>query len=225
MTRLEKRLLLLAIVALVAQPRPAHAQVLVAPRASTLGVFGVEIVGIATNRIEARAGLGVWTLEAETEFDGIPVRISFPDLSLNIGVDYYLNESFRFGGGLLLRTSYPTLRGTYEGVINVGGTPITATEAGTITGVVTSNKRAGYAVIGFGRPTGNGLGLSLDVGAAFLGNPSVSLMSEDGTFPEDEMAVLLAAEEQDFEDDMKTYFRIWPILSISLRIPLQRLLN
>jgi hypothetical protein len=50
-------------------------------------------------------------------------------------------------------------------------------------------------------------------------------MSRDGTYPEDEMAVLLAAEEQDFEDDMKTYFRIWPILSISLRIPFQRLID
>jgi len=225
MTRLDRSLLLLALVALAPTALPVHGQFLVAPRVGTMGIVGVEVVGVATDRIEVRGGIGVWTLEAETEFDEIPMQVSFPDLSLNFGVDYYLNESFRVGGGLLLRNSYPTLRGTYDGVINVGGTPITATEAGTITGVVTSNKQAGYAVIGFGRPTGNGLGLSLDVGAAFLGDPSVSLMSEGGTFPEDEMAVLLAAEEQDFEDDMKTYFRIWPILSISLRIPFQRLID
>lgn len=209
--------ILATLFALAALPMPADAQIMAGPRVGTMGVVGGEVVVAATTRFEVRGGVGIWTLTATTEFDDIPMDVHFPDLSVNVGVDYYLNDTFRIGGGVLFRSSYPTLSGAYDGVINVGGTPLTATEAGDIRGVVTSNKQAAYAVIGLGRPTGRGVGLSLDVGAAYLGNPSVSLTSENGTFPEDELESLLAAEAENFEDDMKTYFRIWPILSISLR--------
>jgi hypothetical protein len=199
--------------------RPAFGQVAVAPRVGTLGIAGGEVMLGFAERFELRAGVGMWFIEATTEFDEVPIRVGFPDLSVNVGIDYYLNETFRFGGGLLLRRDYPTLKGDYEvdDVINIGGLPLTATEVGALTGVVTSNKQAAYVLIGFGRPTGSGLGLSLDVGAAFLGDPSVSLSAQGGTYPEDDLAGLLAAEEVHFEDDMKTYFRIWPILGVALR--------
>jgi hypothetical protein len=198
---------------------PAFGQLAVAPRVGTLGIAGGEVMLGVTERFELRAGVGMWFIEATTEFDEVPIKVGFPDLSVNVGIDYYLNETFRFGGGLLMRREYPVLKGDYKAddVINIGGLPLTATEVGALTGVVTSNKQAAYVLVGFGRPAGSGLGLSMDVGAAFLGDPTVSLSAQGGTYPQDDMDGLLAAEEVHFEDDMKTYFRVWPILGVAVR--------
>jgi hypothetical protein len=214
---MKKTLVLVTI--LLSVSAPASGQLAAAPRVGTLGIAGGEVMFGVAERFELRAGVGMWFIEATTEFDEVPIRVGFPDLSVNVGIDYYLNETFRFGGGLLLRREYPTLKGDYDAddVINIGGLPLTATEVGALTGVVSSNKQAAYVLVGFGRPTGSGLGLSMDVGAAFLGDPSVSLSAQGGTYPEDDLAGLLAAEEVHFEDDMKTYLRIWPILGVAVR--------
>ena len=82
-----------------------------------------------------------------------------------------------------------------------------------------SEDRAAYVLIGFGKHTSSGIGLSLDVGAAFLGNPSVTLAAEGGTFPDQaELDARLELEAQAFEEDMKAYLKIWPILSLGIRI-------
>ena len=202
---------------LVAVPTSSAGQIVVVFRTGTLGVFGMEgVVGVA-DRIEVRGGFGIWTLEAETDVDDVPVTVSFPDLTLNLGMDYYLNDSFRVGGGYLHRNDYPQLIGSFTDVVDIGGTPLTPTEVGTLRGTVTSNKNAAYAMIGFGRPTGSGWGLSVDFGAVYLGSPEVTLWAEGGTYPQDELDELLALETVDFQNDMKTYFRIWPILNLSFR--------
>ena len=92
---------------------------------------------------------------------------------------------------------------------------------GPVTGSGTSKERAPYVLIGFGRHTDRGFGLSLDIGAAFTGDPGVTLDATGGTYPDqDELDARLDAEARNFENDMKTYLRIWPILSLGLRLGL-----
>jgi hypothetical protein len=87
-----------------------------------------------------------------------------------------------------------------------------------LTGVISTNRRAAYALIGLGRHTTSGFGVSLDVGAAFLGNdPSVTLAATGGSYAQEALADLLVAEARSFENDMKTYLMIWPLLSVGLR--------
>lgn len=213
------RLLLAAVCAAVAcTPSLASAQLGIAARAGTLGIGG-EVALDLSDRLVVRGGLGVTTLDVSTTFDGVRVDLELPDSWYNVGLDLYLSRAFRIGGGLLIRPDDPTLTGAFEEPIDIGGRPFTPEEIGTLTGVLSSDDRAPYVLVGFGRHTASGIGLSLDVGAAFTGDPSVSLSAEGGTFSDEaELDARLEQESRNFEDDMKTYLRIWPILSLGVRL-------
>lgn len=196
----------------------ASAQVGVAGRIGTLGI-GAEAAISLSDRIVIRGGLGLSQLEANTTFDGVSVVLTLPESWYNVGIDLYLNGAFRIGGGILFKPDDPTITGAFEDEVEIGGRTFTSAEIGTLTGQVLSEDRAAYVLIGFGKHTSSGIGLSLDVGAAFLGNPSVTLAAEGGTFPDQaELDARLELEAQAFEEDMKAYLKIWPILSLGIRI-------
>jgi hypothetical protein len=196
----------------------ASAQVGVAGRVGTLGI-GAEAAISLSDRIVIRGGLGLSQLEANTTFDGVSVVLTLPESWYNVGIDLYLNGSFRIGGGILFKPDDPTITGAFEDEVEIGGRTFTSAEIGILTGQVLSEDRAPYVLIGFGKHTSSGIGLSLDVGAAFLGNPSVTLAAEGGTFPDQaELDARLELEAQAFEEDMKAYLKIWPILSLGIRI-------
>jgi hypothetical protein len=196
----------------------ASAQVGVAGRVGTLGI-GAEAAISLSDRIVIRGGLGLSQLEANTTFDGVSVVLTLPESWYNVGIDLYLNGSFRIGGGILFKPDDPTITGAFEDEVEIGGRTFTSAEIGILTGQVLSEDRAPYVLIGFGKHTSSGIGLSLDVGAAFLRNPSVTLAAEGGTFPDQaELDARLELEAQAFEEDMKAYLKIWPILSLGIRI-------
>lgn len=196
----------------------ASAQVGVAGRIGTLGI-GAEAAISLSDRIVIRGGLGLSRLEANTTFDGVSVVLTLPESWYNVGIDLYLNGAFRIGGGILFKLDDPTITGAFEDEVEIGGRTFTSAEIGILTGQVLSEDRAAYVLIGFGKHTSSGIGLSLDVGAAFLGNPSVTLAAEGGTFPDQaELDARLELEAQAFEEDMKAYLKIWPILSLGIRI-------
>jgi hypothetical protein len=189
-----------------------------AARAGTLGI-GVEGAVGLSDRLVVRGGIGLWSPEASTTFDQIDVDLSLPDSWYNVGLDVYMNGSIRIGGGLLFKSDNPTIRGTFNSPVDIGGLTFTPAEIGTLTGSIASKDTAPYVLIGFGKHTASGIGLSLDIGAAYLGDPQVSLASEGGTFPDQtELNSRLAQEALDFEDDMKAYLKIWPILNLGVRI-------
>ena len=144
--------------------------------------------------------------------------MDFPDWWFDVGVDFYLNEEFRLGGGLVIQPSDARLFGQGSGTVDIGGEPLTREELGDLSGVIEMDDVAAFALVGFGRHTSVGLGLFVDAGAAVSRSPSVRLAARGGTMPAAQLDPLLDAEARDFEDDMKTYFRIWPILSIGLRL-------
>lgn len=198
-------------------PASASAQFGVAGRFGTLGIGAEGAIGLS-ERFVLRGGGGISRLEANTSFDGISVTLELPEDWYNVGVDFYLNSSFRLGGGILFKPDDTNIRGVLDEPVDLGGQTLTPAEIGTLTGQVVSGDQAAYALIGFGRHVASGVGLSLDVGAAYLRNPAVLLDAEGGTYPADELDVLLAQEVADFENEMKTYLKVWPILSLGLRI-------
>lgn len=214
---LNRATILAVTCAVVLAPGNAASQVGIAARGGTLGVGGELAVGLS-DRVVARGGFGVFRFTASTAFQGISVDVDLPETSYNGGLDFYLNNAFRIGGGILVRPDDVLLRGTSDGPVEIGGTTLTPAELGTLTGRFASRERAGYALIGFGKHVAPGFGLSLDVGAAFTGEPTVTLEAEGGSYPADQLATLLAAESMDFERDMKSYLKIWPILSLGLRV-------
>ena len=208
-----------AILVLLSGPGSASAQLGVAGRVGTLGI-GAEGAVSLSERIVLRGGVGLWKLEANTSFDGIDVELELPANWFNVGIDLYLNDALRIGGGVLFKPDDPTFRGAFSEAVDIGGQTLTPAEIGTLTGRIASNDRAGYALIGFGKHTSSGVGLTLDIGAAFLGDPGVVLDAQGGSLPPGQLDPLLAQEALDFEADMKTYLKIWPILSLGIRLGL-----
>ena len=213
-----KHRLILAVAAFLAVPSVAESQLGLAARAGTLGVGGEAAIGVS-ERLVLRGGLGFSTLNPSTTFDDVEVDLTLPERWYNVGLDVYLNGATRIGAGVLLRSDDPSIIGRLGAPTDIGGQTFTPDEIGTLSGTIRSNQRAAYALIGFGKHTDSGFGLSLDLGAAYMGDPEVTLESEGGTYPNpSELEARLAQEAQNFEDDMKTYLRFWPILNVAVRV-------
>ena len=199
-------------------PAPASAQLGVAARAGTLGIGGEAALALS-DRLVLRGGLGLVPFDVSTTFDGIDMELEFPESWYNVGLDIYLNGAMRVGGGFLFRPDDPRLTATPVEPVDVGGRTFTPEEIGSLVGVLGGQERAPYLLIGFGKHTSSGFGLTLDVGAAFTGDPEVTLDAEGGTFSDSaELDARLEQEAQDFEDDMKGYLRFWPIVSLGVRL-------
>ena len=201
-------------------PAPALGQgVGVGARVGTLGLGGEAAVGV-TERIVVRGGLGFTPFEPDATFDEIDVTLTLPTW-YNAGVDLYLNGAMRIGGGMLFKADDPELLGEFNQPQDIGGTTYTPQELGTLTGVIDSSDSVPYVLLGFGKHTAPGFGLFLDLGVAFLGEPDVRLDASGGTVSDDPSTQsALDQEAEDFEADMRTYLRFWPILSMGLRIGL-----
>lgn len=215
---MRKHVLALVVAVCGLPPAAATAQGLgVGARGGTLGLGGELAIGL-TDRFVVRGGIGLSPFEPNATFDEIDVALSIPTW-YNAGVDLYVNGAMRIGGGILMKRDEPELKGELSAPQDIGGTVFAPQELGTLTGVIDSSDRALYLLIGFGRHTAPGTGLFLDLGVAFLGDPDVTLAASGGTLSGDPATqTALDQEAQRFEDDMRTYLRFWPILSLGLRI-------
>jgi hypothetical protein len=209
----------LVAAALVAGPAVASAQGFgAAARAGTLGIGAEVAIGLGESAA-IRGGLGLVPFELNATIDETAVTLELPDTWYNVGLDLYLNGSFRLGGGFLFKPDDPSLTGDFTTPQEIGDRTFTPEELGTLTGVVDSKDSAPYVLIGFGKHTASGIGLSLDVGLAFLGDPDVTLDAQGGAFSDQaQLQEALDQEARNYEDDMRTYLRYWPILNLGLRI-------
>jgi hypothetical protein len=218
---MKKCVKVLAIAAFAAIPGSAAAQGLgVGVRVGTLGVGGEAAVDL-TERLVLRGGVGLSPLEPSATFDDLEVTLTLPTW-FNVGLDVYLNGAVRLGAGILFKSDDPELTGEFDAPQDVGGTSFTPQELGTLTGAIDSPDRVPYVLVGFGKHTALGVGLFLDLGVAFLGDPDVRLGASGGSLSDQQEPLRSALEQEaaDFESDMRTYLRFWPILSLGLRVGL-----
>jgi hypothetical protein len=213
-----KRALALLFVATSTAPVSGDAQGLAfAGRAGTLGLGGEAAIAL-TEPVVLRGGIGFTPFEPTMTFGGLDVALDLPTV-YNVGIDFYLNGAFRIGGGMLFRAGDPEVRGEFTESQEIGGTTFTPQEIGTLHGVLDAKDRATYVLIGFGRHTAAGIGLFLDLGVAFVGDPSVRLSASGGTLSDDPATIsALEQEAMEFEEDMQGYLKLWPILSIGIRL-------
>ena len=190
-------------------------------RVGTLGLGGELAIGL-TESLAVRGGIGLSPLEPGVTFHDVDVSLKLPTV-FNVGLDLYLNSAVRVGGGIMFRSGHPEVKGTFAAAQDIGGTTFTPQEIGTLTGVIESSGSAPYVLIGFGRHTAEGVGLFLDVGVAFMGDPAVRLGARDGELSSDVGPLMSALQQEaaDFEADMRGYLRFWPILSLGIRVGAQ----
>lgn len=213
---MKKTILVLAAAGLGVLPCAAAGQGFgVAARVGTLGA-GVEAALSVSNSVVLRGGYSRMPLDVDATIDDVDVTISLPETFYNIGVDLYVTGALRIGGGLLFKPDDFLMTSEFTENQELGGQVFTPQEIGTLTGQLDVGGKAPYVLIGFGKHTSSGIGLALDIGAAFFKQPSVSLDS-NGTAAAGVIQPELDREAQEFEDTIPTYLKIWPILNLAIR--------
>jgi hypothetical protein len=189
----------------------------------TLGIGPEAAVGI-TDRVVFRGGYGFMPFEPSLTVSDLKLKFNLPS-SFHIGLDLYLNNTFRFGGGVLWRTEDPSVEGVFTTSQEIGGTTYSPSQIGTLTGVFDGRDRAPYVLLGFGRHTQPGIGLFLDLGVAFVGEPDITLDATGGSLSPDTDASFRSAlnqEATDMEQDAGSYLKLWPFLSLGVRVGLSQ---
>lgn len=198
---------------LLSQPARADHNLWLGVKAGTLGA-GVEAAWRPLPWLDMRLGANRFDYddrgaEAGISYDG--------ELSLD---NYYGTANFRFplspmrftagaynNGNEFMLTSRdaPTL--------DVGGTIYPGVGVGTLTSVASFDSMAPYVGVGFDFDLFDKVGLSLDLGVLWQGEPEVTLEA-DGILASDPLFLQsLEAERQELESELEDY-KAWPVLAL-----------
>ena len=187
-------------------------------RAGTLG-FGGEVAFGVSAAIVLRGGFGVFPVEYEGEFDGEDYTVTFPSSMWSMGLDYYPGGGpIRIMAGVLGRSGDIELSSDVTESREIGGTVYT--ETGTLKGVLKQSALAPFAGIGFGKHTAGGFSFFLDVGAALAGEADVTLSPEGALASVPDIQQSLEVEANRVEDDTGEWLKVWPVVSVGVKLPL-----
>lgn len=190
-------------------------------KAGTLGV-GLEGALALGGKVNLRVGGGMLPYDPTLTLGDIEFDIDLPDKYFNVGLDLYpTGGGFRLMGGLIYKPDEMQLEASFTKSQDIGGFVYTPAQIGTLAGSVESGSLAPFVGIGFGRHTASGVGIFVDLGASFVGEPELTLTSVGGSLTGAEKTVFngrLETERQQTEDDMGGYLKIYPVLQLGLRI-------
>lgn len=189
-----------------------------AARGGTLGVGGE--VNVDFNKwVGLRGGVGAILIEPSGDVQDVKYTIKPPTL-VNLGLDLYpTGGAFRLSGGLLFKHDV-SLDAQAANSFTFNDVTYTPAQAGTVHGDVVWGSTSPYASFGFAHRH-KGFGLTFDLGAVFMGEPTITLTSTGGTLSNNAVfrQNLLAAQDS-AQHDAGKYLKILPVLSIGLKFGL-----
>lgn len=205
---------------LLAVPQGAQAQSLgIGARAGFQG-FGGEAAIELSRSLVLRGGYGVFPVDFTGDYSGVSYTVTPPSSIGTVGIDIYPGgRGFRLMAGLMNRSGDVELESgdlAEGGPVEIGDGEYD--QAGFITGILKTTSTAPFVGIGFGRHTTPGLGLFLDFGVAFVGDPEVRLdasgpIRDAPGFMED-----LQREEREIEDAGGSFLKYWPVFSVGIKL-------
>lgn len=219
---MSKKTLLALAFAAMAMPTAAFGQIGIAARGGTLGIGGEVAIGLGS-RLQVRGGIGTTKYSYTGTFDNKKWTVDAPSSIWNAGVDLFLAGGFHLSAGMLNRPKFDFAY-NQSGSQTVGNTTYNATVA--IVGEMNNEKEtAPYVGLGFGRTSKKGFGLTLDLGAAQMGEGKLTITQKSCTtnapggcpasFNND-----VETERQKVQNDIGGFLKWHPIISIGLHIGL-----
>ncbi len=182
-------------------------------KAGTLGI-GVEGTWRPLPYLDIRLGANSF----EYDYDGAQAGVNY-DATLNLETVYAtLNfhfpvSPFRISLGAYSNGNEFNLASAETGSYDVGGTTFTAAEIGALSSDTTFSGTAPYLGFGFDFSLAGKVGLNMDFGVLWQGEPSVTmnatgLLANDPTF-----LAAVETERLQLQDDMSS-FKAWPVVSL-----------
>lgn len=205
-----------AAVALTFAGAASAQQTSVGVSAGTTGL-GLELGYDMSDAFGLRANGNWFGFSKDVESDGVTYDGKLKLHSLGILGDLYPFESgFRFTGGAYYNDNHVNLAATPSGNVNIGGTPYTPAQVGSLVGSAEYNKFTPYAGLGYTSNRGNpGLSFVLDAGVMFQGRPEITLagtgpITSSPTFQAD-----IERERQQIAADLK-WTRFYPAVRLGV---------
>jgi hypothetical protein len=213
------KLLAAVIMALVlSAPSGASAQIGIAGRVGTIGLGGDLGIGLSPN-LMVRGGVGIQPINPTATVSDIKFSLNLPSSFMLAGLAFFpAGGGLRLEGGVLYKPDDTTLEGTYTTDQTIGGNTYTPAQIGTLSGRAAAAKSlAPYAMLGFGKIASKGIGLFLDLGAAFTGDQTLTVTSNGQYANNAQFKADLEQERKKWEDDLNKY-KVYPIVNLGLRI-------
>jgi hypothetical protein len=207
---------------LAALPATAAAQLSLTGRVGSTGAVLEAGLRIG-DRLGVRAGtsFGSWSYrqrianvsyEANLAFSG---QTAIADLYLSRGGSFHLSGGVATPPVDFTATGNPSLNHYYV----IGDHSYTEAQVGTLTAAATWSDALPYVGLGWsGGRHGERLAVVFDIGA-IVGTPTMSLAASGGT-PPAALAADLAAERDAMQRDVDRYLKVYPILSLGVRLRL-----
>ena len=184
-------------------------------KAGTLGL-GVEGVWKPLPLIDIRAGANAY----DYEDTGSQAGVNY-DATLNLET-FYATANFKFPvsplrvtAGVFSNGNEVNLTSLNTTSFDIGGTTYTAADVGTLTSTTSFAGTSPYFGIGYDFSLFGKVGMNLDLGVLWQGEPEVSITSDGLLATVNDQAFLnsLEAERQELQDEMKD-FKAWPVVSL-----------
>ena len=188
-----------------------------------LGTLGAELsAGIRGERLGVRAGAGFasWSYRQKAGSVSFENQVKFTSRSA-IADFYPTGGSFHISGGVTTAPVEMAGRGrpSINKMFTINGHIWSETQTGTVIGVAEWPDILPYAGLGWsGSMSGDRLKVTFDVGAAF-GGPDFSLTSTNAAAGS-QLATDLEAEAAKIQNDLDNYAKIFPVVSLGLRVRL-----
>ena len=213
-----------ALAALLVVPLAAHAgeTASIGVNSGTSGFLGFNVGVPIGKNLDGRLQFGTVNIATSVSSNDNTYDGNLKVRSLATFIDFHpMGGAFMLTSGLynpgldLTGTAMPS-----GGFYTINNNPYTAAEVGTLSSELKWNSLSPYFGFGFGPiHRRHGLGVGLDLGAAFTASPTVTLTAGGpGAQTDPALKRDLAAEQQQLDDVKK--FNIYPVLNLSLELTL-----
>lgn len=184
-------------------------------KAGTLGI-GVEGTWRALPTLDFRVGLNSY----DYDDTGARAGVNY-NATLNLETAYatanfsFPLTPFRLTAGVYSNGNELNMISAETGSVDIGGITYTAAEIGTLSSTTSFSSTAPYLGFGFDFSLMSRVGLNLDFGVLWQGDPVVT-MSVDGLLANDPTFLSsLESERLQLEDDISSY-KAWPVVSLGV---------
>lgn len=184
-------------------------------RAGTLGL-GLEASWQPLPYLDVRIGGNSFDYDADGVQGGIPYEATLALESFYVTGNLHFPVSpMRLTVGLYSNGNELVMFNDEATDLNIGGAIYPGAGVGTLRSVTSFSSSAPYLGLGFDFTLGGKIGLNVDFGVLWQGEPAVTLEA-DGLLAQDpQFQASLEAERSELEDKMSD-FKAWPALSLGL---------